>query len=164
MADVIFYEKPGCVGNGRQKALLTRSGHRLEVRNLLAEPWTADALRPFFGNRPVAQWFNASAPRVKSGDVVPERLSEEAALALMLAEPLLIRRPLMQVGEARMAGFEPDLVDAWIGLAPTERPVTDACPREVVTETQDAAPASGTCDTDAVAPAGPAGAEAPSCR
>jgi nitrogenase-associated protein len=129
MAKVIFYEKPGCGGNARQKALLVSSGHELEVRNLLAEPWTAERLRAFFGSRPVAEWFNGSAPRVKSGEIDPGALTPETALALMVADPILIRRPLMQVGDRREAGFDADLVDAWIGLRPTETPVTDACPK-----------------------------------
>ncbi|MGE5261555.1 MAG: ArsC/Spx/MgsR family protein [Actinomycetota bacterium] len=127
MARVIFYEKPGCGGNARQKALLIASGHELDVRNLLAEPWTASRLRPYFGSKPVRDWFNASSPRVKSGEIRPEALSEEAALALMVADPLLIRHPLMQVGARREAGFDQAVVDAWISLAPTPSPVTDTC-------------------------------------
>ncbi|MGP3699716.1 ArsC/Spx/MgsR family protein [Rhodobacter sp. NSM] len=129
MAEVIFYEKPGCVGNARQKARLRGSGHRLEVRSLIAEEWTAARLRPFFGTRPVAQWFNAASPRMKSSEVVPDRLDPEAALALMVADPLLIRRPLMQVGEQCEAGFDEAPIADWIGLAPAEVAVTDACPR-----------------------------------
>ena len=34
MAKVVFYEKPGCGGNARQKRLLVQSGHELEVRDL----------------------------------------------------------------------------------------------------------------------------------
>jgi nitrogenase-associated protein len=130
MAHVIFWEKPGCAGNARQKALLTASGHTLDVRNLLSEPWDAQQLRSFFGIRPVADWFNRSSPRVKSGEVQPEKLNEPAALALMLADPLLIRRPLMEVGGRREAGFEPERVRAWIGLAEPRVPVTDACVQE----------------------------------
>ncbi len=130
MAHVIFWEKPGCAGNARQKALLAASGHRLEVRNLLIEPWTAAGLRAFFGARPVFEWFNKSSPRVKSGQVRPEDLDESAALALMLADPILIRRPLMQSGARREAGFEPDQVRAWLGLAEPRVPVTDACVHE----------------------------------
>ena len=130
MAHVTFWEKPGCAGNARQKALLGRSGHTLEVRNLLAEPWTAAALRAFFGARPVSEWFNKSSPRVKSGEVQPEALDEDGALTLMLADPLLIRRPLMESGGQREAGFEPERVAAWIGLAETPVPVTDACVHE----------------------------------
>ncbi|WP_114860870.1 ArsC/Spx/MgsR family protein [Azospirillum brasilense] len=117
MADVIFFEKPGCAGNNRQKALLAEAGHTVHARDLLSEPWTADRLRPFFGDRPVAEWFNRAAPAVKSGDVDPDALDEAAALALMLKTPLLIRRPLMQVGDRRDCGFEAERVDAWIGLA-----------------------------------------------
>ncbi|MBJ6726835.1 thioredoxin domain-containing protein [Geomesophilobacter sediminis] len=117
MALVIFWEKPGCAGNARQKEILLASGHELEVRNLLAEPWTKERLAQFFGTRPVVEWFNPTNPRVKSGEIVPGELGREEALALMVAEPLLIVRPLMQVGEQRMAGFEVTQVHHWIGLS-----------------------------------------------
>lgn len=130
MAKVIFYEKPGCGGNARQKALLIASGHDVDVRNLLAVPWTAASLRPFFGTRPVRDWFNASSPRVKTGEVKPDKPSPEAALAMMIDDPLLIRRPLMQVDDRCEAGFDQASVDAWIGLRKTTNPVTDACLKE----------------------------------
>lgn len=119
MAHVIFYEKPGCGGNNRQKALLADAGHVVEPRDLLTAPWTADSLRAFFGDLPVSQWFNRAAPAVKNGEIDPDAVSAEQALALMLERPLLIRRPLMQVGEQRMCGFEADRVAAWIGLGET---------------------------------------------
>ncbi len=130
MAHVIFWEKPGCAGNARQKALLLRSGHTLDVRNLLGEPWTEAGLRSFFGPRPVSGWFNKSSPRVKSGEVHPEALDEKSALSLMQADPLLIRRPLMESGGHREAGFEPERIAAWIGLAETPVTVTDTCVHE----------------------------------
>jgi nitrogenase-associated protein len=129
MARIIFYEKPGCGGNARQKALLRASGHDVEVRSLLTEPWTAARLRPFFGRKPLEQWFNPSSPRVKSGEVRAAELTPEAALLLMLDDPLLIRRPLMQVGDRRESGFDQAEVDAWIGLRKTNNPVTDTCLR-----------------------------------
>jgi nitrogenase-associated protein len=130
MATVLFWEKPGCQGNARQKALLTASGHAVVVRNLLAEPWTAERLRLFFGGRPVAGWFNLAAPRVKSGDVQPDSLDEPAALALMLEDRLLIRRPLMQVGERCEAGFDTALIEDWIGLRAGGAEVVDeSCQR-----------------------------------
>lgn len=127
MAQVIFYEKPGCVGNARQKALLIASGHELEVRNLLAEPWTTEALRPFFGDKPIPEWFNASAPKIKAGAIDLAALDEDAALALMLAEPILIRRPLMQSGDRREVGFDQAVIEAWLGLRKGGAPVLDGC-------------------------------------
>lgn len=129
MAHVVFYEKPGCAGNERQKALLRAAGHELEVRDLLGHPWTAAELRPFLAGLPVAEWFDRTAPRVKAREVIPEALGEEEALALLLAEPILIRRPLLQVGRRREAGFLAAVVQAWIGLDPVEpAPVTPGRP------------------------------------
>jgi nitrogenase-associated protein len=141
LATVLFWEKPGCAGNARQKALLVASGHAVVARDLRAEPWTAERLRPFFGDRPVAAWFNRTSPRVKSGEVRPELLDEAAALALMLADPLLIRRPLMRVGERCETGFDPALVAAWIGLRADGPPVDETCQRDAPDGCQVAEPA-----------------------
>lgn len=128
MATVVFYEKPGCRTNARQRRLLEAAGHVLLVRNLLTEAWTAGELLSYFGDMPVTNWFNPAAPTVKSGSVDPERADSEAALALMLADPLLIRRPLLEMGGRRRAGFTPDVV-AWLGLSPAgeDEPDPQSC-------------------------------------
>ncbi|MBB1074934.1 hypothetical protein HUU62_10995 [Rhodoferax sp. 4810] len=116
MAHILFFEKPGCGGNAVQKARLLAAKHTLEVKNLLTWPWTKDSLLSFLAPLPVPDWFNRAAPAVKSGEVEPEQLGTDDALALLLAQPLLIRRPLMAVGESRMVGFDTALVHAWVGL------------------------------------------------
>lgn len=117
MAEIIFWEKPGCKGNSRQKEILLASGHQLEVRNLLTENWGKETLAQFFGERPVSEWFNITNPRVKSGELVPAEICAEKALEMMIAEPLLIGRPLLQVGDERLAGFDVQQVHNWIGLS-----------------------------------------------
>ena len=116
MAEVIFYEKPGCAGNARQKAILEAAGHTLVCRNLLTEAWTRSSLLSFFGGLPVAEWFNRNSPAVKSGEIVPEELDDDWAMSLLLAHPLLIRRPLLEANGERHAGFDPVVIDGWIGL------------------------------------------------
>lgn len=131
MAHIVFYEKPGCGGNARQRAALEAAGHTLERRNLLTAPWTREALLAFLAPLPVADWFNRAAPRVKSGEVRPETLDADTALALLIAEPLLIRRPLMQCRDdgSRHVGFDPAAVHAWVGLASPVPPTSlDTCP------------------------------------
>lgn len=118
MAHVTFYEKPGCGGNAKQKALLVAAGHTLEVRDLLRWPWTPQTLLAFLEPLPVHEWFNRAAPDIKSGKLVPESLDAAGALEQLLAKPLLIRRPLMEAGDARMVGFDTARVHAWIGLGP----------------------------------------------
>lgn len=136
MATVLFYEKPGCINNTRQKVVLAAAGHTVQARNLLAEKWTAARLRAFFGSLPVIEWFNHGAPRVRDGEIWPHRLDADEAIALMLAEPLLIRRPLMEVDGQCRVGFDTAAVDAWIGLgqkAPepgAPREDLETCPRQ----------------------------------
>jgi nitrogenase-associated protein len=77
----------------------------------------------------VHQWFNYSAPAVKNGALDPNQISEEQALALMLKDPLLIRRPLMQVGDVRVAGFDQHKVHHWIGLTEILGADLESCPR-----------------------------------
>lgn len=116
MVHLVFYEKPGCGGNARQKALLSAAGHTLEVRDLLNWPWTSESLLAFLRPLPVAQWFNRAAPRIKSGELDPEAVDRETALQLLLAEPLLIRRPLLEYAGELRVGFDGADIDAWIGL------------------------------------------------
>lgn len=116
MATVQFFEKPGCIINSKQKALLIQAGHELVVHDLLKYPWAEQPayLRSFFGSMPVADWFNRAAPDIKNGVVVPEMFDEQQALALMLNNPLLIRRPLLEIAGKRWAGFNHETLTPWL--------------------------------------------------
>lgn len=130
MATVIFYEKPDCANNRRQKKLLTEAGHTVIAKSILEQPWTLETLRPFFGDLAVRDWFNYGAPAIKYAEIEPEKLDENQALALMLATPLLIRRPLMQVGDEYRAGFDTEKVAAWLGLTALKTAADlETCPR-----------------------------------
>ncbi|MBI3444752.1 MAG: arsenate reductase family protein [Magnetospirillum sp.] len=129
MAVIVFYEKPGCMNNTRQKQVLSQSGHDVIALDIRAQAWTPASLRQFFEGLPVADWFNRAAPRVKSGAVVPELVGEAEALAEMCLDPLLIRRPLMEADGRRMAGFDEAKVEAWVGLTRTAEPIAETCPR-----------------------------------
>lgn len=128
MATVIFYEKPGCGNNTKQKTMLAAAGHEVVARNLLTEPWTVERLLGFFGSHPVAEWFNRAAPRVKSGEVIPEAIDGPAALSMMLEDPLLIRRPLIEANGRSEIGFDQAAMQAWLGLVPVAKDL-ESCPR-----------------------------------
>jgi nitrogenase-associated protein len=131
MATITFYQKPGCRTNARQKQMLEAAGHAVVVKSLLTEPWTAERLRGFFGSTPVTSWFNPAAPRVKSGEIDPATLDAGAALAILLDEPLLIRRPLVEADGQRCAGFDREPVTSLLGGA-ADRDL-EACSRGVAT-------------------------------
>lgn len=140
MATITFYEKPGCINNTKQKALLRAAGYTVEAHNLLTEAWSRDRLRRFFGDRPVVEWFNPSAPPIKAGVVHPNQLDADTALSLMLENPLLIRRPLWQIGDRYEVGFDIARLEEWMRLqtlspalaalhpAPTHQDL-ETCPR-----------------------------------
>jgi nitrogenase-associated protein len=130
MATITFYEKPGCANNTRQKKLLVAAAHQVIAKNILTEAWTEQSLRPFFGDLPVKDWFNYSAPAIKYGEIDPDNQTEAQALALMLEIPLLIRRPLMQIDNKFIAGFDQQLIDNWIGLQTVDTASDlESCPK-----------------------------------
>jgi len=133
MTTITFWEKPGCEGNARQRALLEAAGHVLDVKNLLLEPWTRMRLFDFFAPLPVAYWFNRTAPEVKNGEIVPEEFDSATALSMLVKYPHLIRRPLMRTDDGgHHVGFVLEDVEAWVGLgdawpAEAPRPAVEGC-------------------------------------
>lgn len=131
MVQVIFFEKPGCTNNTRQKQWLRERGVVVVAVDLLDHPWSEGELLAYFDGMPVSEWFNRSAPRVKSGEIVPEQLTPAAALQLLLQEPLLIRRPLLRQGGERRVGFDGDAIARWLGVRGdgVTTKISEECPR-----------------------------------
>lgn len=128
MTELVFFEKPGCIGNKQQKTILRQLGITLEVRSILSERWTQERLRPFFQDKPVANWFNESAPQVKSGEVDIHQLNETEALDLMIHEPILIKRPLLICNNLMQSGFTPGPVLDFLGVKLDSDKDLQACP------------------------------------
>ncbi len=126
--EIIFWEKPGCIGNAQQKAVLRQHGYKLDVRNLLTTPWTAEQLRPFFADKAVNEWFNQSAPDIKSGVINTGQLSENETLDMMVQTPLLICRPLLQVNELRQSGFVEGVVLNHLNISLKTNEDLQSCP------------------------------------
>lgn len=116
MAYITFYTKPGCATAAKQLELLRRSGHSVEVHDLITHPWAAVELMSYFGEMPVDLWFNPNSPRVKSGEIDPLCYDTSTALKLMQEDHLLIRRPLMESRGMRLCGFDPAKVHTMVGL------------------------------------------------
>jgi arsenate reductase len=48
----------------------------------------------------------------KLDDADKQDLNADKAIALMLAQPSMIKRPVLDLGDRRLVGFKPDLYDA----------------------------------------------------
>ncbi len=121
MKIVLFYEKPGCATNAKQKKYLRSAGCSVIERNLLESGLTLSELKAFFAQMPVKAWFNPNAPKVKSGEVDPSAMNEAAALELLLLEPILIKRPLMVIANKKLCGFDQKKVDALLDITSQAR-------------------------------------------
>ena len=122
MARIVFFEKTGCINNTKQKKILTLAGHEVEAINLLHHDWTEEELLSFFDQLEVKEWFNKNAPAVAKGEIDPVGFDRQSALEALLADPILIRRPLMVIGEQRLVGFDPEKLDSLIGIKEVTNP------------------------------------------
>lgn len=103
---VVFYEKTGCAGNKKQKELLKSHGVEFEVKSLLDTKWTKESLNSFFEGLDKEKIVNQFAPQVKKGEINISKLSKDELVELMLDEPILIKRPLIEVEETKVCGFD----------------------------------------------------------
>lgn len=135
---VIFYEKPFCSANAKQKQILRSSGCTLIERNLLEHGLDTEGLRSFMGNMKVLDWFNPAAPAVKNGHILPENLNEAEAMELLMSDPILIRRPLMIIGDEKLCGFDAkkvsDILDRYVEPMPKINCMEKGCLEKRVEE------------------------------
>jgi nitrogenase-associated protein len=114
MPTVVFYENPDKALNSNQKKLIAAAGHEVETRDLTAENWTPAALRAYFGDRPVADWFDPRAPKILSGEIDPDKVNPQAALIMMSVDPSLIKSPLVKFEDRCASGLDAAQLDIFL--------------------------------------------------
>jgi nitrogenase-associated protein len=114
MRKIIFYEKPDCAENRKQKETIAASGYDIETRDLTAHHWTPAGLRAFFADKPVADWFDPRAAKVLSGEVNPAAVTPQAALVMMSIDPNLIRSPLIKFNGRCASGLDAEELEHFL--------------------------------------------------
>jgi len=114
---VVFYEKKGCGGNARQKALLKKAGVEFVLKDILNTIWTKELLEAFFEDLSVENMFNMSALKIKNNALDITVLSKKEAIELMLKEPILIKRPLLEINQTKVCGFDIDKINALLHIS-----------------------------------------------
>ena len=115
MADIIFFEKPGCVNGDKQKSILRAAGHSLSCIDILSYPWSPEKLLVFVDGKEPDEMMNHTAPAIKKGEIVPDQLTFDEALTMMIADPILIRRPLIVVDGLNIQGFTDPRLKPYLG-------------------------------------------------
>ena len=103
---VIFYEKTGYSGNKRQQKLLSIHGISFHTKSLLDTKWDKTTLSSFFIGLSKDDIINKSAPQIKNKEIDITKLSKDELIELMCKNPILIKRPLLTIGNNKICGFD----------------------------------------------------------
>jgi arsenate reductase-like glutaredoxin family protein len=79
------------------KAWLSRTDAEVEYRDFFTDPFSEDELRKLLGGRPPSEHFSWNSPSRRKLGIDRDETSEDELIALMLQEPRLIRRPIIEI-------------------------------------------------------------------
>lgn len=86
------------------KAELSQKGIDLVERDFFQNGFTENELRALIGDRPVSGYFSYNSPSFRKMGLDRDRLSDDQLITMMVEEPRLVRRPLIQVGGELVVG------------------------------------------------------------
>lgn len=111
MAKILFFEKTGCKNNTKQKQILEYNGHEVVPIDIINYAWTKSELLDFFNEIEPKNWFNLNAPSITNGLVNPIDFDKDSAIEALLNEHILIKRPLLIIGNSKLVGFNIDEIN-----------------------------------------------------
>ena len=91
-------------------------GRNVEVtkHDLAKDPPSRDLLERLIEEDRIEDFINTRSPAYKERGLDAQKLTKKQAIALMLEEPNLIRRPLVVAGKKAVFGFQPEEFDKLI--------------------------------------------------
>lgn len=111
-----LYQYPNCSTCRRATKWLEAAGHTFESVHLVEATPNADVLRDLWtrSGLPIKRFFNTSGRVYREGGF-GERLktmSETQALAALAADGMLIKRPILDLGDVVLVGFKDETYEA----------------------------------------------------
>ena len=88
------------------KAELSQKGIELDERDFFQDGFTEDELRALIGDRPVSGYFSYNSPSFRKMGLDRDQLADDQLLKMMVEEPRLVRRPLIQIGDDLVVGTD----------------------------------------------------------
>ena len=88
------------------KVDLSQKGYELEERDFFEERFTEHELRTLIGKNDVSQFFSFRSPSFKKMGIDKAGLSDRELLLMMVKEPRLIRRPLIELDGELVLGTD----------------------------------------------------------
>ncbi|MCX5662190.1 MAG: arsenate reductase (glutaredoxin) [Planctomycetota bacterium] len=112
MPDLTIYHNPRCTKSRETLKLLTDAGHKPKVVEYLNTPPDAAAIRGLLKKLgiPAAKLLRRGEPVYKELGLAEKLDDEEALVAAMAANPILIERPIVVSGSKARLGRPPEAV------------------------------------------------------
>ena len=85
---------------------LVHNNISFSVKSLLDTSWTKETLSEFFKGLEVIDMFNPFAPQIRYKQIDINTLSKDEAINLMIKNPILIKRPLLDINGIKVCGFD----------------------------------------------------------
>ena len=92
--------------------MLLQNGVTLAERDFFKEPFNEEEIRDLAQGVGISQIFARRSPSLKNMGLAGQELSEEEMVELMLKEPRLVRRPLVDLGGKLLVGANLKAVEA----------------------------------------------------
>ena len=99
----------------------------LEVRSILDTAWDKPTLEAFFEGLTPEEMINPFSPQLKDGSFKLEEHTKESLIEVMVSTPILIRRPLLQIGEVKLCGFDIEKLNALLKISMPTPAHINAC-------------------------------------
>jgi arsenate reductase len=121
-AGTVVWQYPKCSTCRKALKWLDEHGVERQSIDLVQSPPSASRLRDLWkrSELPLAKMFNTSGARYRAGGFKEKlaRMSESEALAALAADGKLIKRPLIDTGDAVLVGYDETRLAATFGSRP----------------------------------------------
>ena len=101
---VTMYHNPRCNTSRRALVLLREKGVDLEIIEYLKTPYTADQLKTLLSQLKLPASALIRKKEATATGIDPKALSEEALIAAMVENPIIVERPIVVSGRKAALG------------------------------------------------------------
>src|SRR6185312_15640628 len=92
---VTIYHNPRCNTSRKTLALLREKGVEPEIVEYLKRPYTAAQLKTLLGQMKMSAKALVRKKEAAEAGIDPAKLSEDALIAVMAANPIIVERPIV---------------------------------------------------------------------
>ena len=107
---VTMYHNPRCNTSRRTLALLRDKGFEPEIVEYLKTPYTAAQLKHLLGQLKMPASALVRKKEAAAAGIDPQNLPEDELIATMVANPILVERPIVVSGQKAALGRPPEAV------------------------------------------------------